>query len=131
MFLFDQFGVKRNVKHLNAVERLFALKEKSGSNPWPVVEECFKIWESTNPTEWRAFLYELEDTKKTRRDKFASSDPRKDKRFGGILRYTLDVPEKVINMIRCVYSHEELPMDRQFFQEFAKRFPKTKVAEKI
>ena len=129
MFLFDSFGIKRDIKHLNAVERLFALKEKAGSNPWPVIDECFKMWESTNPSEYKSFLVQVDDLRHTRKDrKYASTT---DKVTGGILRYTLDIPEKVLNMIRCVYSAEELPMDRKFFMEFSKRFPRTKIAEKL
>lgn len=131
MYIFDKFGIKRNVSDINAVERLFRLKASSGSNPWPVIEECVKIWQSTNPSQYKSFLFDLGVMKQTRRDKFASSDPKKDKVHGGILRYTLDIPEKVMYMIRCIYSTDELPMDREFFRAWAKRFPKMKVAEKI
>lgn len=130
-YIYDQFGIRRRVSDLNAVERLFALKGKSSSNPWPVIEECVKIWEATNPTEYKSFLFELEDIKQTRRDKFASSDPKKDTKYGGQFRYTLDIPEKVMYMLRCVYDTDELPMNREFFMAWSKRFPKMKVAEKI
>src|SRR3990167_3184514 len=111
MYIYDSFGIKRKLSDLTAVDRLFKLKETSCSNPWPVISECIKIWEQTNPKEWQSFLFELQDIKKSRRDKFASSDPKKDKRHGGILRYTLDIPEKVMYMIRCIYSPQELPME--------------------
>ena len=131
-FIYDSFGIKRKLSDLNAVERLFTLKEKNGSNPWPVIEECVSIWERTNPNEWKSFLFEIEETRKSRRDKFASSDPRKDKKHGGILRYTLDIPEKVMFMIRCIYSPQELDMGTsEFVIAWAKKFPKMKVAEKI
>jgi len=126
---YDQFGRKRKLEHLRAVERLEELKQKNGTNPWPVIEECFRIWESTNPKAWQAHLVNIYDLRRTRKDsKFASS---KDPVTGGILRYTLDIPEKVMYMIRMLYSVEELPMDRPFFLEFARRFPKLKVAQKV
>ena len=127
--IFDQFGRKRNIQHLRAVERLEALKQKNGANPWPVIEECFKIWQSTNPGHWDAHLVEVYDLRRTRKDsKFASTvDPV----TGGTLRYTLDIPEKVMYMIRMLYSVEELPMNREFFLTFGKKFPYLKVADKL
>lgn len=129
MYIFDQFGIKRKIEHIRAVEHLEELKAKHGNNFWPVIEECFKIWESTAPKEWKSHLFYLDDIRGTRRGKFAASRP--DEKHGGVFRYTIDIPEKVMFMIRCLYTPDELPMDRQFFIEFAKRFPKYKVAEKI
>jgi len=126
---FDQFGRKRKLEHLRAVERLEGLKKKSGGNPWPVIEECFRVWESTNPNEWRAHLIDVDEVRKTRKDpEYASST---DSVTGGILRYTLDIPEKVMYMIRCIYSPDELPMNRNFFLEMGRRMPQLKVAKKL
>lgn len=130
IMFYDQFGRPRKLSDLNAVVEIEKLKQKSGSNPWPVIEKIIDVWQKTRPREWKAFLYEIDDVRKTRRGKFASSDPRKDE-HGGILRYTLDIPQKVMYMIRAVYTNDELPMDKKFFREFAVRFPKMRVAEKI
>ena len=124
-YIYDGLGIRYKTSNLLSVERLFKLKEKSGSNPWPVIEECLKIWVETNPTQYNSFLVDVTDMKQTRRNKFASSKTE-------MYRYTLDLPEKVYHMIRCIYSVEELPMDdKRFFREWAKRFPTMKVAEKI
>ena len=132
MKIYDSLGIARDTKHISAVERLFTLKKKSGSSPWPVIEECLKIWQSIHPQEWKSFLYDVSLTRQTRRDKYASSDPKKDKVHGGIIRYTLDIPEKVYYMIRCIYSVEELPLDgEEFWRAWAKRFPKMVIPEKI
>lgn len=127
-YIYNELGQKRKIEHLRAVQRLEQLKKESGSNPWPVIEECFKVWEDTNPTAWKAFLVNVTDTRNTRANKYASVY---DKKNGGYLRYTLDIPEKVMYMIRCIYNEQELVMDKKFFHEFARRFPKYKVAEKI
>lgn len=125
---YDQFGRKRKIEHLRAVERLEELKKKHAGNPWPVIEECFNVWYKTNPSHWDAHLVTIDDIRNTRKEsKFASS---KDD-SGRMLRYTLDIPEKVMMMIRMLYSEEELPMNRRFFIEFARRFPQLKIAEKI
>lgn len=129
MVIYDSFGIPRQMEHFNAVKRLEDLKVKSGSNPWPVIEECMSIWKSTNPLQWEAHLVEIKDVRETRKDsKFASTV---DRETGGTLRYTLDIPQKVIYMIRMMYTAEELPMNREFFLQWARRFPQTKVAEKL
>lgn len=128
-YIYDQFGIKRKLAHLNAVEYLERVKEKAGSDPWPVIEACIKVWEDTNPTAWRSYLYGLQEVRDSRKDKKYAST--KDKVTGGYLRYTLDVPEKVLYMVRCIYDSSELPMDRKFFLTFAKKFPQFRVAEKM
>lgn len=127
--IYDHLGIPRKLTHLRAVQHLEALKAKHGTNPWPVIEACFAVWEETNPTQWRSHLVYLDEVRRTRKDrKFAST---KDKQHGGYLRYTLDIPEKVVKMIRTLYTPDELPMNRRFFASFAKKFPKCKVAEKL
>lgn len=128
MKIFDQFGRQRDLSHLSAVEKLENLKKTSGSNPWPVIEKCLEIWKSTNPRGWKAYLVEVQDVRETRKDSEFGSTV--DKETGGTLRYTLDIPEKVMYMIRMMYTADELPMTRQFFQEWARRFPFMKVAQK-
>lgn len=128
-YYFDQFGIPKKWEHVRAVDRLVKLKRTNGSNPWPVIEECIKIWEATRPKEWKSYIIELGKLRATRKDrKFAST---KDKVTGGYLRYTLDIPEKVMKMIRCIYNPDELPMNREFFLAWSRKFPQMKVAEKL
>ena len=128
-FFYDQFGRQRKWEHVRAVDHLYKLKQKSGSDPWPVVEAVIKVWEDTHPIEWEAYIVELRDIKRTRKDpKFASTY---DKKNGGYLRYTLDIPDKVIKMIRTIYSVDELPMNKDFFVAFARKFPRFQIAQKL
>lgn len=127
--IYDQYGIPRKSDHIQAVYSLFTLKEKHQSNPWPVIEQCFKIFEETHPKHYQSHLIYIDDIRETRRDKkFAST---KDKTTGGYLRYTLDIPDMVMKMIRTLYSPDELPMNREFYRAFAKKFPNYKVAEKL
>ena len=126
MIIYDRYNRPIDI---SLIDRFITLKRKSGSNPWPVIEECFKVFESKRPTHYKSHLIHIENVRETRKDKrFAST---KDKITGGILRYTLDIPQTVMLMIRCVYKADELPMNREFFMEFARRFPKYRVAEKL
>lgn len=123
-YILDKFGIPRKTEHIRAVAQLEELKRKNQANPWPVIEKCLEIWAATTPGAWDSYLIRLDDIRETRQDKkFGESKT-------GMYRYTLDIPQKVMFMIRCLYSDEELPMNKQFFREFARRFPKMKVAEK-
>ena len=129
MYILDSLGRKLDLNNVAAVENIVALKKKYGSNPWPVIEACFKVWADKKPSEYNSLLIRIKDIKETRKDsKFASTT---DKVTGGILRYTLDIPQEVMYMIRCVYTPDELPMRREFFLEFSRRFPRFKIAEKL
>lgn len=129
MFLYDSVGRRHKASHLNWIEKVIKLRDKSGSDPWPVVEECLNFWASQFPERYNSLLINIKNTRETRKEKkFASTT---DKITGGILRYTLDIPQEVILMLRCLYSADSLPMNREFFQEFAKKFPRFKIAEKL
>lgn len=124
MIIYNQYGEPRDINDIAAAKKLVALKEKHGGNYWPVVEEVLKIWSEKRPHEYKSFLVELKDMQETRRNKFASSETE-------MFRYTLDIPETVVFMLRKLYATDEMPMDKKFFRSWAKKFPKMKVAEKI
>ena len=129
MYLYDSVGRRHKASHLAWIEQVCKLKDKSGSNPWPVIEECLNFWASQNPMRYKSFLIDVDETRQTRKDrKFGSSYH---KETNSTLRYTLDIPQEVILMIRCIYTANQLPMNRDFYQEFARKFPKMKVAEKL
>jgi hypothetical protein len=128
-YIYDQFGRRIHLHDVRSVEHLEQLKKKHGNNIWPVIEACINIWAMKKPKEWKAHLYDIQELRDTRKDrKFAST---KDKVTGGYLRYTLDIPEKVEMMIRCIYSPEELKMDKEYYQTFARKFPQFKVAQQL
>lgn len=128
MQFYDQRGLRRNTDDVHAVETLEKLKKDNGANPWPVIEKCLEIWKSRSPQQWKSYLVYMDDIRETRKDrKFASAH---DKKNDAYLRYTIDIPEKIMYMIRCLYDPEELDMNREFFKEFGKRFPSFKVAER-
>lgn len=130
MIYYDSLGIKRDTKDLDIVVGLEKLKATSGRNPWPVIEAIFKLFQDKKPTAYKSHLFYIDGVRETRRDKkFASS--KKDLVNDGVLRYTLDIPEFVMKAIRFIYSDEELPMNREFFLQFAKRFPNYKIAEKV
>lgn len=128
MYIYDERGIQRDTDDLLLVERLEKLKASS-TKPWDVIEELFKVFQKKQPKQWKSHLIEIDDIRETRKEKkFASSH---DKAHDAYLRYTLDIPEFIMYGIRMLYTPDELVMDRKFYQEFAKRFPAYKVAEKL
>ncbi len=124
MIIFNKYGELRDIRDSEAATRLIKLKEQHGSNVWPVVDECLKIWADKHPQEYKSHLYDLQDLKETRRDKFASSETE-------MYRYILDIPEAVIFMLRKLYTTQELPMDKPFMRKWARKYPKMQIASKI
>lgn len=128
-YIYNADGTKIKLSDISFVEKVLKEKKKSGSNPWPVIELIIKHWAESKPTEYKSFLIDVTDIRNTRKDKKYGST--KDKVTGGYLRYTLDLPNDVMYRIRKVYNVDELPMNREFFMEFSRRFPAMKVAEKM
>jgi hypothetical protein len=124
MKIYNAYGQLRDTEDIQAIEHLVKLKQKNLSNYWPVVEECIRIWASKKPREYKSFLIDLQDMRETRSDKYGTSKT-------GMFRYTLDIPETVHHMLRKLYTTQEMPMDKKFFRDWARRFPKMKVAERI
>lgn len=130
MKIYDHYGIPHDTGDIAAADALLRLKRESGSDPWPVIRKCINLWSEKHPDRWESYLFDLGKVKSTRKDrKFAAS--RTNYGATGTLRYTIDLPEPVYLMIRCIYDDSELPMNRQFFQEFGRRFPIFQVAEKI
>ena len=127
-YFYDQFGRKMKYSDAMFVEHVFKEKANNGSNPWPAIELIIKHWSESNPKKWKSYLIDVSDLRETRKDKKYGSS--KDKVTGGYLRYTLDLPQEIMMRIRKVYNVDELPMNREFFHEFARRFPSMRVAEK-
>ena len=100
------------------------LKLKSEKSMWEVIDEVISWWIKTRPTQWKAHLIEIKDLKETRTNKWAST---KDKS----LRYVLDIPEKIMLIIRKLYNTQECPMDKRWMLKFARRYPSMVVAEKV
>lgn len=131
--IYDQYGIKRDIQDLSAVDRLAKLKSSSGMNPWPVIEECLKIWSEKNPKKWESYLYYIKDIKDSRKETRVGgkrfTGVTKDKVHDGFISYTVDIPQPVMYMIRCIYSPQELPMDEDFFRYFIRKFPRFAIRE--
>ena len=119
-------------KVVTAADRIISMRRTKGH--WEVITEIIKLWASLKPSHYQSYLVSLANTKSSRKSTWVGGKEftgvSKDKDTGGYLAYTVDVPVKVMAMIRKVYDAEDLPMDKKFFYEFGKRFPLFRVMQK-
>ena len=126
-------GKIRPAGAVSAADSLIALKKKHGSNFWPVVEKMVDIWGHGKPTR-EAHIIRMKDLRESRKNtkvfnkRFRGVS--KDKVTGGYLTYLLDIPSKIINGLRALYTPQELVFDKKFYHAFARRFPFFLVADK-
>lgn len=106
----------------NAADNL--VKLRNTKSLWEVIDEVIKVWEKTSVKKYTAHLIDITDIKETRDNHYASTASKS-------LRYLVDIPEDIIRMIRILYTVEELPMDKDFFKIFWKRYPVYRVSERL
>ena|ERR1035437_2732650 len=118
-------GRIRNVDDIKLVEDIIELKNKK--DHWLVIDKLVHVWAKKAPDEEKMIQLNIGQYKETL----------KDKKFGQTLlgkdqerRFKLSFPSSLMMYIRKVYNHDELKMDEKFFDEFAKKYPAFKVAEK-
>ena len=92
---------------------------------WEFVDEVMKVWAELNPGKWRELIHEVKATKLDLIDRrYATTKSKHMER-----RFLLRMPEFVHNVIWKMYP--DYPMDRKFFNTFARRYPNFRVSEKI
>lgn len=120
-----QTGKIYKSKDIHFVDHLIDLKAKNSTNHWVVIDEVVKAFRDRYPKEWKSYLVRVEEIRETRENpKYADN-----KKEG--LRYLVDYPEWIGNVVRGLYSPDELSMDKKFMVEFAKRYPIFKVPEHL
>ncbi len=125
LVLDNQTKTLRKASDVEVVDKILELKTLKG--PWDVIEELIKIWYEKSPEDVQGVLISIGDMKGTRKDPlYGQTD---DKNMGR--RLIMVFPMGLQHLIRKVYSAEELPFDKKFFQEFATRFKAFQVPEKI
>ena len=128
-------GVRHKLSDLVAADQILKLKERSGSNPWPVIERILEVWSERHPDKWESYLVYLKEIKDTRKVTSVGGSlwrgvSKGDKDNNAITVYAMDIPQPIMFMIRAVYNTSELPMNKEFFAEFGRHFPRFKILEK-
>ena len=110
------------------------IKLKSDKDPWIVFEAIVDAWQKTNPKRYDSFIHQLEDTKKNSKTTFIGGKEHTgvsvDKSgTGGTLLHKIDMPVKVVYMIKKLYP--DMNLDKEFYDKWAEKFPKMVVSEVI
>jgi hypothetical protein len=127
--ILEDFVKYAPAKDVQAADRLIELKKQN--KLWEAVELCFEIWARRNPKEWKSFLFHVDEVRETRKTTRGFKGVSRDKETGGYTQYLLDIPQDVVYMLRKLYTPDELPMDKKFFNQLARRFPKFRVSHKV
>lgn len=126
MLAYDQKSKKlRDADTVDFVDKLFELKESRG--PWDVIDYLVEYWMIVSPEEANGFMVEIDNMREVQIDpKYGQTkDKNMDRRLIVIL------PQLLQQMIRRVYTVQELPFDKNFFVEFARRYEQFKIPEKV
>jgi len=121
----DEKGRVIDKERADFADKIIELKAKK--DPWLVIDELVGYWVESNPGEVQAVKIDVEDQRSMLMDKeFATTKGGKQMER----RFKLLFPTTVMLLIRSVYPVSELKMDKEFYDEFARRYPGFKIAEK-
>lgn len=125
MFI-EENGKLRKTEDVELVDRILELRKKN--DPWVVLDELIKAWVKKSPEEVEAVKVDIGDQREILTDKdYGTTSGGKD--FDR--RLIVLFPTTLQAWIRKVYGTAELPFDRNFYKEFAKRYPGFRVANKV
>ena len=119
-------GKIRSYDDVELVEDIVKIRDTKDS--WAVIDKLVEVWAKKAPDDVEAMQINLEQYREAQTDSVFGQTK------GGIdqeRRFTLSFPKTLMMMIRTQYNADELPMDSEFYKEFAKRYPFFKVAQKV
>jgi hypothetical protein len=129
-------GLPINMEAVRLADRLIKAKRENNSEKdstrsfWRVIDEVINVWKETRPNEWRATIIEISEDRDATYNEYGAA--KKEKTQGtGDLRRTIDVPEFVEKAVRFLYSTNELPFNKEWYQELWKRYPEFRVSQKL
>lgn len=116
-------GKLRKAEDVTLVDKIMELKSRG--DPWVVIDELLKVWSERTPDEVKAVQIDVEEQREMLIDKKFGTT-----KEGGAMerRFKMLFPSNLSLMIRTIYKAEELPFDKVFYAEFAKRYPFFKIA---
>jgi hypothetical protein len=122
----EENGKQRLKSDIDFTEAI--LKLKNQKDHWAVISKLLERWANDTPDEIAALKIQIADHREMLTDKeFGQTAGGKDMER----RFTVIFPLKLQQMIRAIYSSEELEFDSEFYREFAQRYPNFKIAEKV
>lgn len=124
--LIQDNGKIRKYEDIELAEKVVQIRNKK--DPWAVIDHLIKLWVERAPDEEEAIKINIDEYREVQKDKvYGQTLLGKDQER----RFTIAFPRSLMLMIRTQYKAEELPMDKKFYKEFARRYPAFKVAQKV
>lgn len=121
----NENGKIRKVADIEIAEKI--IKDRKLKDYWNVIDSLVKLWAKNAPEDEEAMRINIEQYRESLRDKeFGQTLMGRDQER----RFTMAFPRSLMLMIRTQYKADELPMDKEFFKEFGKRYPAFKIAER-
>ena len=122
----EENGKLRKTEDVELVDKILELRKKG--DVWAVLDELVKAWVKKSPEEVEAVKVDVGDQREMLTDKeFGTTKGGKE--FDR--RLIVLFPTALQSWIRKVYGAEELPFDKKFYKELAKRYPGFRVASKV
>jgi hypothetical protein len=126
MYVIDQSGKVRTSEDVELADKIMETKRDKGL--WPTIDLLLKVWKEKTPDEVKALKVQITDQKGVLADQeFGQTTGGKDFER----RLTLMFPANLQMMIRSLYKSDELQINQEFFNEFARRYPMFMVADKL
>ena len=98
------------------VEKIMALRDNK--KQWDAIDEIFKFFAKNYPQEYRESVEISQGLRGTRGDKWGRGDKLLHKESRKInLRMVMNMPMRLVTIIRKVYNEQELPFDRKFLKK--------------
>ena len=123
-------GNERPAWAANIADRMLAFSKKYGL--WGTLEFIVETWLRRHPEEYREFKQYLRRQKENTQDEFGSNERT---RHGAMrLRRISEIPSEIVIVMEVLFRDEieNYPQGkREFYREFARRFPIFNVAGKI
>lgn len=111
------------------IENLMKLRDEK--KQWEALDEIVKFFRKFYPVEYKESVDISRGLRMTRGDEWGRGhkDLHKEARKAN-LRMVMNIPFRLIAIIRRVYDEQELPFDRNFLRKFGSKYPEFLVPEK-
>lgn len=111
------------------IERL--MKLRNDKKTWDTIDEIVRFYRKKYPQEYKESIEISQGLRQSRGDEWGRGDRELHKvAREASWRMLLNLPFRLMAIIRKVYNEEELPFDRKFLKKFGTKYPEFLVPEK-
>lgn len=124
--LIQDNGKIRRYEDIELAEKV--VEVRNNKDPWTLIDYLLKLWAQRAPDEEAAIMINVDEYREVQTDRvYGQTILGKDQER----RFILAFPKSLMLMLRTQYKADEFPMDKEFYHEFARRYPAFRVAQKV